>query len=107
MNGRQAWGLNERWRIYRYRPGQRFAGHVDGSFRRENGEKSLLTLLLYLNEEFEGGETTFDELVVTPARGMALVFRHDLFHAGESLRSGTKYVLRSDVMFGPVGTIRG
>jgi predicted 2-oxoglutarate/Fe(II)-dependent dioxygenase YbiX len=107
MDGRPAWGLNERWRIYRYQPGQRFAGHVDGSFRRESGERSLLTLLLYLNDQFEGGETTFDDLVVTPVRGLALVFRHDLFHAGEPLGQGTKYVLRSDVMFGPVGTIRG
>ena len=45
IDGRQAWGLNERFRVYRYRPGQKFAGHVDGSFRRENGERSLLTVL--------------------------------------------------------------
>jgi prolyl 4-hydroxylase len=62
-----------------------------------------MTLLLYVNDGFEGGQTTFDDLVVTPERGMALVFRHDLFHAGEPVRGGTKYVLRSDVMFGPPG----
>jgi predicted 2-oxoglutarate/Fe(II)-dependent dioxygenase YbiX len=107
MDGRQAWGLNERWRIYRYHPGQQFAGHVDAPFRRENGEKSLLTLLLYLNDDFDGGETTFGDLAIRPERGMALLFRHELFHAGQPLRRGTKYVLRSDVMFGPIGTIRG
>src|SRR4051812_40142712 len=36
--GRQARGVNERFRFYRYTPGQKFAWHADGSFRRENGE---------------------------------------------------------------------
>ncbi len=93
MNGRQAWGLNERWRFYRYHPGQQFAGHVDAPFVRANGEKSLLTLLLYLNDDFEGGETTFSDLVIQPELGMALLFRHELFHGGRPLLRGTKYVL--------------
>ncbi len=104
--GRQAWGLNERWRMYRYHPGQRFARHNDAAFRRANGEQSKLTLLLYLNEDFEGGETTFVEGAVTPKRGTALVFPHELLHAGTEVRSGVKYVLRSDVMYGRIGMTR-
>ena len=42
--GRQVVGLNERLRLYRYHPGQKFDWHVDGPFRRGNGEMSLLTL---------------------------------------------------------------
>src|SRR5262245_26597152 len=52
--GLQAIGINERFRFYRYDPGEFFAGHTDGVFRRENGEQSLLTLMIYLNEGFEG-----------------------------------------------------
>ena len=94
-------GLNERFRFYRYDPGERFALHTDGCYRRQNGEESLLTLMIYLNDGFGGGETTFPELDVriTPKTGMLLLFRHELLHAGEAVTRGRKYVLRSDVMY--------
>jgi predicted 2-oxoglutarate/Fe(II)-dependent dioxygenase YbiX len=107
MDGRQAIGLNERFRFYRYEPGQYFAPHTDGSFRRQNWEESRLTLLIYLNDDFQGGETAFADDVTAPARGMALVFRHELMHEGRVVISSAKYVLRSDVMFNPVGRISG
>src|SRR3712207_4283832 len=43
LSGKRAVGLNERLRFYRYEPGQKFAQHFDGSFRRPSGEQSLLT----------------------------------------------------------------
>jgi predicted 2-oxoglutarate/Fe(II)-dependent dioxygenase YbiX len=107
IRGRQAIALNERFRFYRYDPGERFAPHRDGAFRRDNGECSLLTFMIYLNEGFSGGDTVFADVTVTPQRGMALIFEHDLLHEGAPVTSGRKYVLRSDVMYGPVGQIRG
>jgi hypothetical protein len=59
--GWQAVGLNERFRFHRYDPGQRFAPHQDGCFRRDNGEQSQFTFLVYLNDGFEGGVTAFPE----------------------------------------------
>src|SRR6266436_493544 len=106
-SSRQALGLNERLRFYRYGPDQQFAAHVDGSFVRANGERSLLTFMVYLNDGFEGGETKFTETTIQPRKAMALIFRHELLHEGAAVTSGRKYVLRSDVMFGAVGYIRG
>ncbi len=94
-------GLNERFRCYRYEPGQRFAPHRDGSFERSREERSLMTFMVYLNDGFSGGETTFldyDEVVI-PSTGSALLFQHMLVHEGSVVRTGVKYVLRSDVMF--------
>lgn len=92
--------LNERFRIYRYTEGQRFAWHRDGSFRRSTDEESYYTLMVYLNEGFEGGRTEFaDHAVVEPATGRALVFYHPLLHQGAPVVRGTKYVLRTDVMY--------
>jgi prolyl 4-hydroxylase len=94
-------GANERFRCYRYTPGQRFAPHYDGAYERNETERSLLTLIVYLNEGFEGGETGFLDYDVTaiPRTGSALLFQHYMLHEGVSVRSGTKYVLRSDVMY--------
>jgi prolyl 4-hydroxylase len=87
LSGRQARGLNERFRFYRYVPGQRFAWHSDGSFRRENGELSLLTFMIYLNGGYVGGETRFETLRVQGRLGMALIFAHGLIHEGSVYRT--------------------
>lgn len=107
LRGRQAIGLNERFRFYRYDPGERFAPHQDGAYRRDNGEQSHLTFMVYLNDGFDGGETKFHEAEITPKTGMALIFEHQLRHEGAAVRTGRKYVLRSDVMYGRIGQIRG
>jgi len=100
--GRRPVGLNERFRGYRYGPGERFAAHYDGSFRRSPVEESALTFMVYLDEGCGGGDTSFPHLDirVTPRRGLALLFQHHLMHAGVEVSAGVKHVLRSDVMYG-------
>lgn len=102
IQDRAAIGLNERLRFYRYEKTQKFAWHFDGSFVRSNGEQSLLTFMIYLNDDFHGGETVFvtnQRTEIVPKTGMMLVFNHRIFHEGSVVREGKKYVLRSDVMF--------
>lgn len=78
--------------------------------------KSLLTVLIYLNDgggvDFSGGETCYLEYhnntsakhidtstKVEPGTGKVVVFEHDLFHSSIPLEFGTKYVLRTDILF--------
>jgi prolyl 4-hydroxylase len=105
-------GLNERWRFYRYRPGQTFKPHRDGMYRRmDRWEESRLTFMVYLNDPEAGGQTRFfggmeeafrrqPYLSVPPRAGTALVFTHRIWHEGAVVESGEKYVLRTDVMYG-------
>lgn len=66
---------------------------------------SWMTLMVYLNDGFEGGRTRFDfadepePISVSPVAGCALAFMHDRLHEGEAVKSGAKYVLRTDVMY--------
>jgi hypothetical protein len=101
LQGLRVVGANERVRCYRYDVGQRFAPHYDGSFVRDDAERSLLTLLVYLNDGFSGGETAFPDLgqSITPRAGMALLFQHAILHEGCAIRAGVKYAVRSDVMY--------
>jgi predicted 2-oxoglutarate/Fe(II)-dependent dioxygenase YbiX len=108
--GHAATGLNERFRFYRYDPGQTFRPHIDGHFAR-NDERSQLTFMIYLSGECEGGETVVHiqddgltlpdgaEIRVKPEAGKALVFFHYLLHEGAPVTAGRKYVLRTDVMY--------
>lgn len=101
LSGMHLCGANERLRCYRYGPGQRFAPHFDGAFVRDEHEQSLVSFLVYLNEDFVGGETNFLQLgrTVVPRTGLALLFQHRLLHEGAEVREGCKYVLRSDLMY--------
>lgn len=105
-------GLNERLRFLKYNPGDFFASHYDGSYMRSEeagsrkGERSFITLQLYLNDGFEGGATRFldprDEILgvdVVPRAGSVLLFQHDCCHEGSLLVKGVKYAIRTDVMF--------
>ena len=59
-----------------------------------------MSFLVYLNERFTGGETDILDIgVVTPKAGLALCFRHHLIHEGRTVRSGIKYVLRTEIMY--------
>lgn len=98
VEGYQTIGISERFRIYRYHKGQFFKRHADGPHRRENGERSRLTFIVYLNDGYDGGETIFDEAKIEPKTGMALLFMHGLMHEGAEVLSGEKYILRTDVM---------
>lgn len=101
--------LNERLRFLRYSRGDFFRPHFDGCFRNERtGEVSQVTVMLYLNEGFVGGETTFPdpcrdradaEVLFAPTTGAALVFDHGTFHSGALVADGVKYAIRTDIMF--------
>jgi prolyl 4-hydroxylase len=86
--------------ILRYRPGQEYRPHLD--FLDEPNRR-ILTALIYLNDDYEGGETSFTSigLNVKGRTGDALVFRSQgadgnveplSWHAGLPVIRGTKYL---------------
>jgi prolyl 4-hydroxylase len=102
-------GLNERLRYYRYQPGQNFAPHMDHWYRPREDQITLYSVLVYFNDDFVGGNTRFMEQVeqvVVPRPGMAAIFQHKIRHEGCEVTQGTKYAMRTDVIFeapGPIG----
>jgi hypothetical protein len=111
--------LNEQMRICRYEPGQYFAPHYDGIYKRSFMEQSQLTIMAYLNDSFTGGHTNFLDDRSKPSAiinalkpetgiffvykkievscrslGMVLIFQHDMYHEGEAVITGKKYIMR-------------
>jgi WD40 repeat protein len=101
--------LNERLRYCQYSAQQQFSIHRDGIFYQDERKRSALTFLLYLNshDDFVGGETTFykdqygkDILATyTPEIGDVAIFDHTLWHSGNEVHQGNKYILRSDFIY--------
>ncbi len=114
--------LNDRWRMNRYAEGEQFFPHFDTGYELGRDSRSLLSVIIYLNDDFEGGETVFfpggqtrdnmlpgdedaQEVRIRPVAGTALVFHHygplNPRHSGPAPipRPRPKYVVRSDVFF--------
>lgn len=121
-------GLNARWRVYRYAPGAVYRPHIDGAWPGsgldpETGKyvydmygdrKSKMTFLIRLNDDFEGGATTYyipapelgfmNARAVTTPKGSVVCFPHgdaegSLLHEGSEVLKGFKYVIRTDVLY--------
>ena len=91
--------------ILRYRPGGEYKPHTDADnwFPGEQTWKRAvdrdLSLLVYLNDGFEGGEIVFPNfgLSLQPKRGLLIAFPSDrrYLHAARPVRSGIRYALVS------------
>ncbi|KAI1332942.1 oxidoreductase domain-containing protein [Xylariaceae sp. FL0255] len=111
--------INKRLRFLKYTSGEFFKPHCDGPYGEENAEgnwvQTYLTVHLYLNDsqqevgpssDLVGGATSFlsrDEtrkIDVDPKAGRVLIFQHSrLFHSGAEVHAGTKYTVRTDIMY--------
>ena len=83
----------------KYIPGDSFSLHTDtGLFYDKNAkEETRWTLLIYLNDNYVGGETIFYDdkwdvtKIVKPELGKAILFDIDLWHKANELNEGIKY----------------
>lgn len=87
--------------VLRYRPGQQYRPHFDAIDNADN--QRVLTFLVYLNDDYEGGETEFltTGLKVKGKKGDGLLFRNAdssgapdpaSHHAGLAVTAGEKFL---------------
>lgn len=101
-------GCNSRFRFSKYFPGQRFKPHKDDLLTFGRDRCTLMTVNIYLNDLLpeQAGRTRFflrrGGEAVDVAGGLAgslAIFRQELvWHDGEALASGLKYLMRTDVV---------
>jgi hypothetical protein len=115
-------GINQCFRHSKYEsPSIGFTFHRDSCYVENLNLRSVLSLVIYLNDDFDGGETLFvksnaerkigqivsEELTegyeilykFKPRRGHAILFNHDIIHSGMPIHVGIKYIIRSDILF--------
>jgi hypothetical protein len=98
-------GIDDRLSLYRYTSGGIFQKHRDGPTYYSVNRRSFFTVLVYLNEEYSGGDTTVftdDQssfYKVPHSTGACFVMLQRVLHEGSKVESGLKYALRCDVMY--------
>ena len=129
---RKPLGLNQRFRFYKYEQGDFFNFHHDGAWPGSKiindspiadaygDRQSLFTFLLFLNDDYQGGETLFvvndtntaspkasssgEVVSVRTPKCAALCFPHGshpehCLHGSQVISQGVKYIIRTDVLF--------
>ncbi len=112
--------IYDKFRIYKYNVGDVFPEHIDYKMKRtivkdnkEYVEQSFLTLLIYLNDDFEGGKTGYwtdlssdhksskkeHNITITPYTGMCVIQDQNILHEGLPPTKGVKYILRTDIIY--------
>lgn len=90
-------------RMKRYDVGEEFDWHTDVGDKLSSSR--ILVMMTYLNDDFEGGETEFQDIgsrfLVKPITGMTVVFPATYMfpHRGRKIISGSKYIINSYIHF--------
>ena len=118
-------GLNPMFRVLRYTENQTLVAHYDDSYIENERQKSLMTLLLIIDNDCEGGATRFikDEqdrlelgqrdfsdwtrtagaeevrVALKLPRASAIIFPHRILHDAQAVTRGEKTIVRTELMF--------
>jgi predicted 2-oxoglutarate/Fe(II)-dependent dioxygenase YbiX len=84
---------HEGYNMLRYRGGQEYKAHYDGS----TGSGRSLSAIVYLNNDYEGGHVEFTNfnVKIKPEPGMLLLFpsNYAYTHIAHPVTNGTKYAI--------------
>jgi Rps23 Pro-64 3,4-dihydroxylase Tpa1-like proline 4-hydroxylase len=85
---------------------QLFSIHTDtgAEYDEINNKYSKFTVLTYLNDDYEGGNTKFfdynfkETVKINPKKNRTLIFDIDLYHSGEEVKEGNKYWIGTELV---------
>jgi hypothetical protein len=96
------------WLLVReYNTGSKMSAHNDAySYVKKDGQpvKPSLTAILYINDDYTGGEIDFihDDVKIKPKAGSMVVFPSDKQHEVLEILSGNRYMTQTYVYENPV-----
>tara|TARA_B100001996_G_C18373302_1_gene482435 strand:+ start:56 stop:598 length:543 start_codon:yes stop_codon:yes gene_type:complete len=87
-------------KIARYNVGNDYEWHSDDWASRPDARRQLSTIT-YLNDDYIGGETEFEDLTIVPKKGKTLIFpsHWEFIHRGKKVIEGVKYVYINHIWF--------
>jgi hypothetical protein len=96
-------GIKPLLRCLRYQRGEGTTIHCDPARETSDGQRSQLSVMVFLNDDFAGGAIEFPNVgrVIEPRVGRAIVFPHAALHRDHMVGRGRKFVLEAEVFYSP------
>lgn len=113
--------VNECFKFSKYLKGSFFKPHIDGLHLPHRHEVNIYTIIIYLNDDYKGGNTNFIEMLpkqysildffkkkdlkynilesFEPKKGSGLIFTNYQIHEGAEVIEGTKYIIKTEIVF--------
>lgn len=108
--------LNPIIRFCKYSPSQKFEKHYDSGINPDPlTMRTFKTCMTYLNDDYDDGCTRFFHIQQSGSHhkhvtypiflnlkakpGMCLIFNQNIFHDGQQVKNGYKYMMRTDVIY--------
>lgn len=91
-------GTSDLFRVAKYNSGKGMGSHIDNDYdeNSENFEAPTISTVLYLNDNYNGGELYFREqnIAIKPKAGSLLIFpsKKPYFHEALAISGGEKYM---------------
>ena len=87
---------SEPFQINRYGESQEYKWHTDQGYNYRNEVGIFMrqfSVVVYLNDDFDGGETEFQFAKITPQKGACLIFPSNFMfsHCARPIKNGVKY----------------
>lgn len=86
--------ISRNYTIKKYDPGKEIVSHAD---RKKDNKYHTFdwTVLIYLNDDYTGGELYFDDLdiSISPSAGSIIFFSTDELHTAKKVLTGNKYFI--------------
>ena len=103
--GKKYHSINPRFRFLKYNEiTHHFTPHQDCCYSTDK-IMSMITILIYLNNDYIGARTSLNKDIKTiigeiePKPGLVYLMDQDILHSVPNLISGTKYVIRTELMY--------
>lgn len=97
--------INNNFRFVTSEAGTGIGPHFDATYVVNVDEISIYTAMIYLNDNFTGGLLDFNNTSYIPQQGDLVILNQRLLHSSPPVKTGTKYILRSEIMYRRVGTV--
>ena len=91
---------SEKFIVNKYSESQEYKWHIDQIYNNKLEDSSLprlFSVVIYLNDNFDGGETQFQFTSVKPQKGACLIFPSNFMfsHCARPVKNGVKYSVAS------------
>jgi len=96
---------SQAWLFREYLPGTTMSAHIDGyGYAKDNGEFVVpeLTILFYINDNYNGGEIVFPEenISIKPKANSVIIFPSNKVHAVSEVLDGKRYMTQTYIYKG-------